>query len=92
MTTEKWENDLHDVLFVVREMMTSRHRKYGAGNIARHGLAGIRVRLDDKLARLEAGNDDHPDESVYDTALDIVGYGLIYLMWLDGTWPGSEKR
>lgn len=81
------EEHLHDLLAEIRQMMLDRHRKYGAGNIAKHGLKGLEVRLGDKLARIEAGNLDHADESFRDTWRDIVGYGLIGLLWIDGRWP-----
>lgn len=70
-----------------------RQRKYGCGNIARRGPAGILVRLDDKLARLErvisgAATPDSSDETLLDTCLDIMNYaGMTYLAHT-GKWPG----
>lgn len=72
-------------------IMQERHSKYGPGNISRHGVPGILVRIDDKLARLSHSGEDFSDESYRDAWLDVVNYGLIALMFLDGTWPGSEK-
>jgi hypothetical protein len=86
-----WELDLKDLLAEVRGLMEDRHRKYGAGNISKRGIPGILVRLDDKLARIDNGNHDHADESYRDAWMDVVGYGLIALMCLDGNWPGVEK-
>ncbi|HKN44278.1 MAG TPA: hypothetical protein VJW23_10160 [Propionibacteriaceae bacterium] len=86
-----WEQDLKDLLAEVRALMSDRHKKYGSGNIAKRGLPGILVRLDDKLARLDNGDMDFGDESYRDAWMDVVGYSLIALMCLDGSWPGVEK-
>lgn len=87
-----FERDLDKVLSELRDTLVRRHKKYGKGNIAKHGLRGIAVRLDDKMARLEHGLEDHADESVLDTLEDIAGYGVIALMWERGLWPGSEPE
>lgn len=74
----------------ITEIMEERGKKYGPGNISRHGLEGILVRLDDKTERLNHSQHDHADESYRDAWRDVVGYGLIALLWLDGAWPGSD--
>lgn len=82
--------DLETVLFGIKRMMESRHQKYGPGNIAEYGEQGLLVRLGDKYARLKNGLEtDFADESVEDTVRDVVGYGLIWLMWRKGLWPGQ---
>lgn len=83
--------DLGDLLKEVQELMEDRHRKYGDGNIAKRGIPGILVRLDDKLARIDNGDMDYADESYRDAWMDVVGYGLVALMCLDGNWPGVAK-
>jgi len=80
------------VLDEVEDVMGARHAKYGPGNINAHGLLGVRVRLADKIARIENSEADFTDESYRDAWLDVVGYGLIALMLLDGTWPQSDIR
>ena len=85
-----FELDLDDLLKEVRDLMADRHRKYGPGNISKRGIPGVLVRLDDKLARLDNSDADFTDESYRDAWMDVVGYGLIALMWLDGDWPGSK--
>lgn len=91
MTEHGFQARLGSLLHEVETLMQDRHQKYGPGNIARHGLPGINVRLDDKLARIQTGDMDHTDEKYRDAWLDVVGYGLIALMWLDGNWPGSPN-
>lgn len=83
------KDDLDKLLADIGNMMDERHQKYGAGNIARHGIDGILVRIDDKIARIANSKNDFSDESHRDAWRDVVGYGLIALMWLDGRWPGS---
>jgi hypothetical protein len=80
----------------VRPILIDRQRKYGHENINRSGELGLLVRLNDKLARM--GNllkVSGEDESVEDTAIDIAGYGIIWVMWLNGLWgrfPLEEDR
>lgn len=86
---EKW---LDSSLAEVAEIMRERSAKYGPGNIAQFGDFGVIVRLADKLSRLQhARGVDFADEQARDAWLDIIGYGLIGLAWVDGNWPGSEK-
>ena len=87
-----WDMALDGLLDEVSATMKSRHQKYGPGNIAEHGMTGIKVRLGDKYARLKAGGLDYEDESLRDTFLDLIGYAVIGIMWLDKTWPGGEDK
>lgn len=69
--------------------LCKKQRDYGPNNIARFGSSGILLRLHDKVARLEnlLDNDrDAQNESVQDTYLDIVGYSVIGMMLLDGSF------
>ena len=75
------------------ELLLSKHRDYGPSNIAGApggALNGLRVRLHDKLARLnhliETGADPQ-HESLIDTAVDITNYGLILQLVLLDEWP-----
>ena len=77
-------------------LLLSKHRDYGPDNVARSPggpVNGLRVRLWDKIARLnhlhESGvSPEH--EALRDTALDILNYGAILLLVLDGDWPRVE--
>ena len=88
---DAWSLDLNGLMNEVGILMRDRHRKYGNGNISKRGIPGILVRLDDKLARIDNGDLDYADESYRDAWLDVVGYGLVALMCLDGNWPNVEK-
>jgi hypothetical protein len=80
---------MHDAftLFQLRQL------KYGPGNIARTGAAGVTVRVSDKAERLlqfyirQLGH-GATDESITDTWIDLMNYGAIGLMCLRGEWPG----
>lgn len=66
-------------------VLVERHTKYGVHNIlSTGGLAGIRVRLSDKAARLvtaaEKHRGDFTDETLVDTLIDIIGYAVIAVM------------
>ncbi|GEM88171.1 hypothetical protein [Meiothermus granaticius] len=70
-------------------LFASKQEAYGRGNIAGFGELGVLVRLNDKLERLKnlvylQRSTDL--ESVRDTWLDVLGYGLIGLMVHDGAW------
>lgn len=82
-----------DALAEIESIMRERHDKYGPGNIAQFGDFGVMVRLSDKLSRLQhSSGKDYADEATRDAWLDVIGYGLIGLAWVDGNWPGSEKN
>lgn len=74
----------------------ARHKKYGRGNISRHGAVGCLVRCDDKLARLghfyETRATTSEDESVEDSWLDALNYCAMGLLCEQGKWPGLEHE
>jgi hypothetical protein len=64
--------------------LIAKQKMYGHGNIARFGMPGILIRLNDKMERLK--NLQHYEgpvlfEPIKDTWLDIVGYSVIAVMW-----------
>jgi hypothetical protein len=77
-----------DVLLTV----IRKQKDYGHHNIAMFGITGLVIRIHDKIARAEnlltKQNMENavPGESLYDTFLDIIGYSIIALMWLDNTF------
>ena len=85
-----FEEHLEDVLVEINDMMTGRHAKYGPGNIAEFGPLGILVRMSDKFSRLKNGQENHDDETIENTLDDVIGYALIWKLWLRKEWPGSE--
>lgn len=73
-------------------VLVSKHEDYGPTNISDApggALNGLRVRLHDKVARLNNLIDkgvDPKHESLYDTFLDIANYGIIGMMILNDDW------
>lgn len=76
----------------VAKIVIGKQKDYGKDNILKSVVdpkVAIAVRLQDKLARLAnlAQNNKEPNnESLLDTAHDIVGYGLILAMVIEDTF------
>jgi hypothetical protein len=75
---DKYEQDLDELLARVKTMLMAKHHDYGVDNLKRHGIFGIVVRLDDKMARISnlLKSTNQVKESIKDTFFDVVGYGL----------------
>lgn len=82
------EIDINNVINTV----INKQKDYGHNNIAMFAITGLVIRIHDKIARaeniLQKENMENavPGESLYDTFLDIIGYSIIALMWLEGTF------
>lgn len=69
--------------------LCKKQNDYGHENINRFGTYGVIVRLSDKVERLEnltSKNIKPQNETLQDTLMDIVGYCVIALMLMDGTF------
>lgn len=84
----------------VATLVANKQRDYGPNNILNCPVGpelGIAVRLYDKLARLanliQSGKTPE-HETLKDTADDIIGYGLVLKMVLNGTFtlPLEQKN
>lgn len=75
------------------KLLCRKQHDYGHGNINKFGMAGIIVRLSDKVERLKNlrshGLNPEIKESEIDTLLDIVGYCVIGHMWNEGTFQAD---
>lgn len=94
-------NDMHIVTFEqaaeeackqLAKTVIAKQKDYGPKNITQSVVKtelALAVRLTDKIARLvhlsETGVKPS-NESIQDTAQDIMGYGLVLKMYLDGTF------
>lgn len=74
-----------------------RQAKYGPKNIADSpfgALAGVVVRMHDKMARLrnfaERDTTEYDDEGIHDTLVDISNYAMIGRLVLRGEWPTND--
>jgi hypothetical protein len=77
------------------DLLLSKHHDYGPHNIGRSPggpLNGLRVRLWDKLARLNNLVDSGVEakhESLEDTLIDMANYALIGVLVCRGQWPSD---
>jgi hypothetical protein len=91
MKDVKYAADIADELL---DILYTKHQDYGSLNIALAPggpMNGLRVRMYDKLARLnnlvDTGNTPKY-ESVEDTLIDLANYAIIGLMVQRGQWAG----
>lgn len=71
------------------QLLDSKQQDYGSGNINRHGIKGVLVRIDDKSARLtNLANKQAPPnhESAIDSWKDICNYAIIGQLNATGEW------
>jgi hypothetical protein len=93
-----FEEDLADIFDECRNLMVAKHSDYGPDSInsAPGGpLNGLRVRLHDKLARINHLIDTGvgpQNESLRDSFVDLANYAVIGLMVIDQAWPGMENK
>ena len=86
--------NLDTILQELQYIMLKKHEDYGPMNIsgAPGGpMNGLRVRMYDKLARLNnlVDTGDTPNyESIEDTLLDLANYAIIGLLVQRGQWEG----
>jgi hypothetical protein len=88
----RFASDAQNVAEELIDLLISKHHDYGPKNIAQSpggALNGLRVRLWDKLARLNNLVDTNADpehESLEDTFKDMANYAIIGLLVLRGKW------
>lgn len=87
-----FNQEVHKAATEVADLVIRKQRDYGPKNIMNSVVSpelSIAVRLNDKLARLanliQSGATPE-NESLRDTADDIIGYGLVLKMVIDGTF------
>jgi hypothetical protein len=89
-------NDVDVILNELRNIMMKKQEDYGPLNIALApggAMNGLRVRMYDKLARLNnlADKDATPNfESIEDTLIDLANYAIIGLLVQRGQWEGTD--
>lgn len=90
------EEDFRSVQDENARLFARKNRDYGSKNISESpggALNGLRVRMWDKLARinnlLDSGSLPE-NESIRDSFVDLANYAVIGQMVIDGTWPGAS--
>lgn len=87
--------NIHELL---GEILLSKHKDYGPYNIAHAPggpLNGLRVRMHDKLARINHLIDtgDTPNhESLVDSFIDLANYAIIAILVQRGQWEGTTAK
>jgi len=89
---DKFEKALAIKFLEAEELLVKKHKDYGPKNISESPggpLNGLRVRMHDKLARINHLYDSGAtpqNESLRDSFIDMANYSIIALMVLDGDW------
>ena len=90
---ESFKYDVDTVYGFAQSVLLQKHADYGPKNISQSpggALNGLRVRMWDKLARINHLMDSGAtpeNESLRDSFLDLMNYAAIAQMVLDGNWP-----
>jgi len=92
MTETEFVNNVGDTTEELFDLLISKHRDYGPKNISDSPggpLNGLRVRMHDKLARINnlidlGANPEH--ESLEDSFKDMANYAIIGLLVLRDKW------
>jgi hypothetical protein len=77
------------------QLLLRKHKDYGPKNISGSpggALNGLRVRIHDKLARINNLYDSGAipeNESLRDSFIDMANYALIALLVIDGEWDND---
>jgi hypothetical protein len=95
MASTKFVNDLGDTTSELFDLLLSKHEDYGPKNISDSPggpLNGLRVRMHDKLARINNlvdTNKGPQHESLEDSFKDMANYAIIGLLVLRGQWDSE---
>ena len=90
------ETHLSNTVNELSELLISKHRDYGPKNISLApggAINGLRVRMHDKLARINNLVDSGADpehESLEDSFKDMANYAIIGLLVLRGKWDNEN--
>lgn len=86
-------NDIEKVITDVYTLLKKKNDMYGDSNIEKHGVQGIIIRLDDKMSRIKnlLGKDVRDEESLIDTAMDMIGY-LVHFIRLEKKTPKRKDK
>lgn len=93
------QNDMEAIHKMIGDILISKHKDYGPLNIANApggSLNGLRVRMHDKLARInhliDKGNDTPNHESLLDSFIDLANYAIIAILVQKGQWEGTTTK
>jgi hypothetical protein len=90
---DEFVTDIWRILDSAGNLLIKKHMDYGPKNIAHSpggALNGLRVRMHDKVARINHLIDSKvapSNESLRDSFIDLLNYSAIAIMVLDSKWP-----
>ena len=90
---EAFVQDVWRVLDGAGNLLIRKHKDYGPKNIAHSpggALNGLRVRMHDKIARINHLVDSRvapSNESLRDSFIDLLNYSAIAILVLENKWP-----
>ena len=90
--SSEFEEAVQQKFQYAKHVLLSKHKDYGPKNISESpggALNGLRVRMHDKLARINhlIDNGATPEnESLKDSFLDLANYAIIAMLVLDDEW------
>ena len=88
-------DDVRSILDEAGDLLLRKQIDYGPTNISRAPggpLNGLRVRMHDKIARINNlldKNIDPQNESLRDSFIDLLNYSAIAIMVLENKWPNE---
>lgn len=88
-------DNVHKKYAEAEAILLKKHADYGPKNISESPggpLNGLRVRMHDKLARINNLYDSGAtpeNESLKDSFLDLANYAIIAMLILDGEWDSK---
>ena len=89
------ETHLSNTVYELSQLLISKHQDYGPKNISHApggAINGLRVRMHDKLARINNLVDTKADpqhESLEDSFKDMANYAIIGLLVMRGQWDNE---
>lgn len=92
---DKFEQNVRATYMEAEQLLLKKHKDYGPKNISQSPggpVNGLRVRMHDKLARINHLYDkgaDPENESLRDSFIDLANYAIIALLVLDKEWPNE---
>lgn len=93
--TLEFVDTVRDLLDEAGDLLLRKQMDYGPTNISRAPggpLNGLRVRMHDKIARINNLLDkgvDPQNESLRDSFIDLLNYSAIAIMVLENKWPND---
>lgn len=91
-----FDDHVHEIAKELALLLISKHNDYGPKNISQSPggpLNGLRVRMWDKMARINNLIDNEDNNPIYepleDSYKDLANYAIIGLMVQRGLWPND---